>query len=59
MLDYNSLIFTVSAISKKRFAEEKKLSVGLEKYTRLQRDYTHNKEGVGCYKTVSYYLKSI
>ncbi|XP_064621413.1 trichohyalin-like isoform X1 [Lineus longissimus] len=32
------------SINKKRFAEEKKLGVGLEKYTRLQRDYTHNKE---------------
>lgn len=34
------------AINKKRMAEEKKLSQGLEKYTVLRRDHVHKKEDV-------------
>lgn len=35
-----------NAINKKRMAEEKKLSQGLEKYTVLRRDHIHKKEEV-------------
>lgn len=35
-----------TAINKKRMAEEKKLSQGLEKYTVLRRDHIHKKEEV-------------
>lgn len=40
----NNWYFT--AINKKRMAEEKKLSQGLEKYTVLRRDHIHKKEEV-------------
>lgn len=39
-------IYIVTAINKKRMAEEKKLSQGLEKYTVLRRDHVHRKEEV-------------
>ena len=34
------------AITKKRMSEEKKLNVGLQKYTVLKRDYVHQKHDV-------------
>ena len=35
-----------AAVTKKRMAEEKKLNVGLQKYTVLKRDYVHQKHDV-------------
>lgn len=40
------ILFMLPAINKKRMAEEKKLSQGLEKYTVLRRDHVHKKEDV-------------
>ena len=40
------LYFFFAAITKKRMSEEKKLNVGLQKYTVLKRDYVHQKHDV-------------
>lgn len=45
-------IYIVTAINKKRMAEEKKLSQGLEKYTVLRRDHVHRKEEVCMKKNI-------
>ena len=37
---------SITAITKKRMTEEKKLNVGLQKYTVLRRDYVHQKHDV-------------
>lgn len=46
MLSRENNIRYFTAINKKRMAEEKKLSQGLEKYTVLRRDHIHKKEEV-------------
>lgn len=46
LLNKGKNIWYFTAINKKRMAEEKKLSQGLEKYTVLRRDHIHKKEEV-------------
>ena len=40
------MVIVFVAITKKRMTEEKKLNVGLQKYTVLRRDHVHQKHDV-------------
>ena len=53
---HNHFCTFFTAITKKRMSEEKKLNVGLQKYTVLKRDYVHQKHDVSIFLTLIHLL---